>query len=123
MVDNLPTSKQGFVDTLELFRMAKAKYDAARKEVDIRCLAESDIIGMTTSGLAKNLDLLKRVGIKVVLVEEAGEVLGAYNDFVDLTEGNVQLRPFTLAFANWYCCRGSYTDGFASIYRARHSHW
>ena len=48
------------------------------RERDLRCLRQANVIGLTTSGLAKNLDLLRRVGSKVLLCEEAGEVLEAH---------------------------------------------
>ncbi|KAF2647305.1 P-loop containing nucleoside triphosphate hydrolase protein [Lophiostoma macrostomum CBS 122681] len=70
--------RQMLRSALESWRKAKKEHDAARQETDLRCLEEADIIGVTTSGLARNTDLLKRLGIKVVLIEEAGEVLEAH---------------------------------------------
>ena len=49
-----------------------------RSEQDLRCLANADVIGMTTTGLARNLDLVRRSGSKVLVCEEAGEVLEAH---------------------------------------------
>ncbi|KAF1953214.1 P-loop containing nucleoside triphosphate hydrolase protein [Byssothecium circinans] len=100
-IASLPASKQQFLDALKVFWKTKAMFDAARKEVDIRCLAESNIIGMTTSGLARNLDMLKLVGVKVVLVEEAGEVLEAHTltallpsvEHAILIGDHLQLKP------------------------------
>ena len=48
------------------------------KERDLRCLQQADIIGVTTSGLARNLELLQRLSSKVLVCEEAGEVLEAH---------------------------------------------
>ncbi|KAL1905906.1 hypothetical protein Sste5344_008293 [Sporothrix stenoceras] len=57
---------------------AKKTFDKARKEVDLRCLKMANIVGMTTTGLAKNHDLLRHLNSKVLLCEEAGEVLEAH---------------------------------------------
>ncbi|KXJ96514.1 hypothetical protein Micbo1qcDRAFT_113696 [Microdochium bolleyi] len=48
------------------------------RDVDLRCLGQADIIGITTTGLARNISLLQRLRSKVVLCEEAGEVLEAH---------------------------------------------
>lgn len=53
----------------------KPQLDDIRDEVRLRCLNEADIIGLTTTGLARNLNMLRRLQSKVVLCEEAGEVL------------------------------------------------
>ncbi|KAI1335495.1 hypothetical protein F5Y15DRAFT_409082 [Xylariaceae sp. FL0016] len=52
--------------------------DKVREEVDLRCLKGADIIGVTTTGLARHLDLFGKLGSKVMLCEEAGEVLEAH---------------------------------------------
>lgn len=36
-----------------------------------------EVIGMTITGCAKNWDMLKKLGIKIVICEEAGEVMEA----------------------------------------------
>ncbi|KAI1806387.1 hypothetical protein F4811DRAFT_560463 [Daldinia bambusicola] len=48
------------------------------RDVDLRCLHASDVVGVTTTGLAKNLHLLQKLRCKVMLCEEAGEVLEAH---------------------------------------------
>jgi hypothetical protein len=71
------------------------------RERDLRCLRQANIIGLTTSGLARNQDLLQRVGSKVLLCEEAGEVLEAHIltaflptlEHVILIGDHQQLRP------------------------------
>ncbi|KAF2275492.1 uncharacterized protein EI97DRAFT_475520 [Westerdykella ornata] len=60
-----------FISALESYQNSREMYDAANQEVDLRCLYEADIIGVTTSGLARHFDLLKRLPIKILLVEEA----------------------------------------------------
>ena len=47
-------------------------------EVDRRVLETADVIGVTTSGLAKRISVLRHVNAKVVVCEEAGEVLEAH---------------------------------------------
>ncbi|KAF2187214.1 hypothetical protein K469DRAFT_686386 [Zopfia rhizophila CBS 207.26] len=44
-------------------------------EVDRRVLQDADVIGITTTGLAKRISTLQRVRCKVVICEEAGEVM------------------------------------------------
>lgn len=52
--------------------------DRVGGDVKLRCLQEADVIGVTTTGLAKNTGLLRRLRSKVMLCEEAGEVLEAH---------------------------------------------
>ncbi|KAL9107643.1 MAG: hypothetical protein Q9227_007450 [Pyrenula ochraceoflavens] len=49
-----------------------------RQESDLRCLTQASVIGLTTSGLARNLNFLRRLKSKVLICEEAGEVLEAH---------------------------------------------
>lgn len=60
------------------YNEAKSRLDKYHQEQNIRCLREADVIGVTTTGLARNIDNLSRVGAKVVVCEEAGEVLEAH---------------------------------------------
>ncbi|KAN0075671.1 hypothetical protein V8E54_006941 [Elaphomyces granulatus] len=79
----------------------KLEFDSIRDELDLRCLRKADVIGVTTTGLARNLNLLRRVRSKVVLCEEAGEVLEAHIltsllpsvEHVILIGDHLQLRP------------------------------
>ncbi|RYP08153.1 hypothetical protein DL764_002060 [Monosporascus ibericus] len=45
------------------------------EEINRRVLQNADVIGLTTSGLAKNISTLQHVRSKVVICEEAGEVM------------------------------------------------
>lgn len=47
-------------------------------EADRRVLSGADVIGVTTSGLAKRISVLKHVSSKVIICEEAGEVMGPH---------------------------------------------
>jgi AAA domain-containing protein len=72
-----------------------------KHEEQLRCLREADIIGVTSSGLARNLSLLKHVKSKVVVIEEAGELLEAHTltsflphvEHAILIGDDLQLRP------------------------------
>ncbi|KAF1995359.1 P-loop containing nucleoside triphosphate hydrolase protein [Amniculicola lignicola CBS 123094] len=69
---------QTFLLAMKDYRTAKKEDNNAKGEVDMRCLEEADVVAITTSGLARNLRLLKRLPIKALLIEEAGEVLEAH---------------------------------------------
>ncbi len=79
----------------------KSALDKCHSELDLRCLREAHIIGVTTFGLARNIELLQRVGAKVMLCEEAGEVLEAHTltaflsgvEHAILIGDHEQLRP------------------------------
>ncbi|KAL3467220.1 hypothetical protein BJX64DRAFT_192492 [Aspergillus heterothallicus] len=47
-------------------------------EVDRRALENTDVIGVTTSGLARRISVLRHIDCRVVICEEAGEVLEAH---------------------------------------------
>lgn len=49
--------------------------DNVHAEASRRILQEADVIGLTTSGLAGRISLLKNVACKVITCEEAGEIL------------------------------------------------
>lgn len=72
-----------------------------KSELDLRCLLAANIIGVTTTGLARNLELLRRVRSKALLCEEAGEVLEGHLltaflpsiEHAILIGDHLQLRP------------------------------
>ncbi|KEF56837.1 uncharacterized protein A1O9_07027 [Exophiala aquamarina CBS 119918] len=77
-------------------------------EVDRRALQSADVIGITTTGLAKRISTLKRVRSKVVICEEAGEVMEAHmlsallptvEHFIQIGD-HEQLRPQINNFIN-----------------------
>lgn len=57
---------------------ARDRRNQVRQEVRLRCLQQANIVGVTTTGLARELHLLRKLRTKVVLCEEAGEVLEAH---------------------------------------------
>ncbi|TRX91630.1 hypothetical protein FHL15_007412 [Xylaria flabelliformis] len=71
------------------------------QEIDLRCLSTANVVGVTTTGLARNIDLLRRLRCKVLICEEAGEVLEAHNltallpsiEHCVLIGDQLQLRP------------------------------
>jgi hypothetical protein len=86
---------------LSSYHATKAEDDNVRDELHLRCLRDADVIGVTTSGLARNLNMLRRIRSKVVICEEAGEVLEAHLltallpsvEHAILIGDHLQLRP------------------------------
>lgn len=73
--------EEEFDRTYESIKQAQNDQDSIHdihQEVDRRVLQKTDVIGITTTGLAKNVALLKRLDCKVIICEEAGEVLEAH---------------------------------------------
>jgi len=67
-IDEIVVRAQGYQDELE-------KLDAVRSERYRRLLERVDVIGLTTTGLARYAPLLDRIESKTLICEEAGEVL------------------------------------------------
>ena len=67
---------------LDSYNDAKAALEKCNREINLRCLLEAQIVGCTTTGLARNLDVLRRVRTKVVVVEEAGKSIS--NAFISV---------------------------------------
>jgi hypothetical protein len=93
--------------TDQLFELVKNAQDLhehldnIHDEVDRRVLQDADIIGVTTTGLAKRISVLQHVHCKVIICEEAGEVmephmisalLPSVEHFVQIGD-HQQLRP------------------------------
>ena len=89
------------IHALDSYYGSKSALDNCHRELDLRCLREAHIIGVTTSGLARNIELLQRVRAKVMLCEEAGEVLESHTltaflpgvEHAILIGDHEQLRP------------------------------
>lgn len=72
-----------------------------RGDVDLRCLQEANVVGVTTTGLARQLETLRKLRCKVLVCEEAGEVLEAHIltallpsvEHAILIGDHLQLRP------------------------------
>ncbi|KAK0530110.1 hypothetical protein OC835_004123, partial [Tilletia horrida] len=65
-------------DTCQKLEDARKKVQEHRNEERLAIMNGCDIIGATTNGAAKAVDLLKLIKPKVLLVEEAGQVLEAH---------------------------------------------
>ena len=62
-------------ESVKEFNNLIEKLTMVREDVDLRTLETADVIGVTTTGLARRISLLQHVRCKVVICEEAGEVL------------------------------------------------
>ncbi|KAL8952306.1 MAG: hypothetical protein Q9222_001758 [Ikaeria aurantiellina] len=88
-------------DALGPYKEVREELDKYFKEQQLRALSEAHVIGVTTSGLARNLDVLRRLRSKVLVCEEAGEVLEAHTltallpsiEHAILIGDHEQLRP------------------------------
>ena len=86
---------------IENYIESKEELRQCRRDLDLRCLEEAYVVGLTTSGLARNIDLLRRLIPKVVIYEEAGEILEAHTltallpsvEHAILIGDHEQLRP------------------------------
>ncbi|KAI1674825.1 AAA-12 multi-domain protein [Pyrenophora tritici-repentis] len=78
----------------ELYEIAKGAMKTQRELINIheelnrRVLEEADVIGVTTSGLAKRISVLQQVKCKVIICEEAGEVMEPH--MLSATLGDVE---------------------------------
>ena len=86
---------------LEQYTEIEGGLQACNQEIELRCLRQAHIVGVTTSGLAQKLDLLRRLKPKVLVCEEAGEILEAHTltaflpsiEHAILIGDHEQLRP------------------------------
>jgi hypothetical protein len=93
--------RRSLLANLEAYETAKIQLDRIRAEVNLRVLNKADIIGVTTSGLARNLALLRKLESKVLIKEEAGEIMEAHSltamlpsiEHMILIGDHQQLRP------------------------------
>lgn len=101
MTENRRNLQEKASDILERQRWTKIQFDNVCDEINLRCLRHAHVIGVTTSGLARNLNMLRRLRSKVVLCEEAGEVQEAHLltallpsvEHAVLIGDHMQLRP------------------------------
>ncbi|KAL8883396.1 MAG: hypothetical protein Q9192_007191, partial [Flavoplaca navasiana] len=86
---------------LESYTETRDELDKYYQEQQRRALSEAYIVGVTTSGLAKNLAVLRHLRSKVMVCEEAGEVMEAHTltallpsvEHAILIGDHQQLRP------------------------------
>ncbi|XP_067656401.1 NFX1-type zinc finger-containing protein 1-like [Haliotis asinina] len=96
-------------DKLCQFKEMVTEYENAKRKIDVDILKEAKVVGMTTTGAAKNYDLLELVKPRIVIIEEAAEVLESHTvtsihlgcEHLILIGDHQQLRPnpnvYTLA--------------------------
>ncbi|KAL1383418.1 helicase [Phyllosticta capitalensis] len=95
------TTTDEFVASVQRFTDDQRKSQKYRMETDLRCLQQAHVVGVTTSGMARNMELLRRVGNKVLVCEEAGQVLESHLltallpsvEHAILIGDHLQLRP------------------------------
>lgn len=98
---------------MEQFKKDQEQLQLTYHERDLRCLHGAQVIGVTTTGLAGHATLLRKLVAKVMLCEEAGEVLEAHTlmailpsvEHAILIGDHQQLRPhisnFSLSLESW----------------------
>ncbi|CAG8027151.1 unnamed protein product [Penicillium salamii] len=52
--------------------------NTVHEEVNRRALVQADVVGITTTSLARHIETLRRIGAKVIICEEAAEVMEAH---------------------------------------------
>ena len=99
----LLSTREKLQEALKEGKSEEEKYEEKRKLAMIRCLREADLIGLTTTMAAKQNRLLSEVDAKILIVEEAAEVLeghvvaslSKHTQHVILIGDHKQLRPKT----------------------------
>ncbi|KAK7987144.1 hypothetical protein PG988_002132 [Apiospora saccharicola] len=100
--DRIELLHQNIVETESM----RNQINTVHNEVKRRTLATADVIGITTTGMARDVSLLRGLRSKVILCEEAGEVLEAHvvsallpsvEHFIQIGD-HQQLRP---TINNW----------------------
>lgn len=77
--DSDPSIKAEWADRYQRYQRLYNKYYETNMIEDIQLIEKADIIGITTTGAAKNFRLLKMlVNCKIALIEEAGQVLESH---------------------------------------------
>ncbi|KAJ4381449.1 hypothetical protein N0V85_008665 [Neurospora sp. IMI 360204] len=62
-------------ESIDDARKYRQRIDSIYADVNRRAVMKADVVGVTTTGLARNIDMLRRVGSKVIMCEEAAEVM------------------------------------------------
>lgn len=70
--------RERLIDYEEEYGMICQQFNETYKEKYRQALSQADVVGMTTTGAAKHFDILQTVKPKIVIVEEAAEVLEAH---------------------------------------------
>ena len=99
----LLSTKDTLEESLKAGKEGEERYKEKRKLAMIRCLREADVIGLTTTMAAKENRLLSEMDGKILIVEEAAEILESHvvsslshkTQQVILIGDHKQLRPKT----------------------------
>ncbi|KIW23323.1 uncharacterized protein PV07_11531 [Cladophialophora immunda] len=78
LAESKKAAQAALLTALAEYKEHKEQFDQVRAGVDLRCLQQAKIIGVTTTGLARISPLLRKLNSKVLVCEEAGEVLEAH---------------------------------------------
>ncbi|KAK3984517.1 hypothetical protein QBC44DRAFT_336811 [Cladorrhinum sp. PSN332] len=80
-------------DLLEEAKKPQRAIDGIHANVNIQALSRADVVGITTTGLARNIDMLRCLGSKVIIAEEAAEVQEPHilNALIPGTEHFIQI--------------------------------
>ena len=70
--------KEGLQTELQRRERCQAHYEKERELIMVQYLRQADVIGLTTTGAAKYNSVLSQVAAKIVIIEEAAEVLEAH---------------------------------------------
>ena len=70
--------KQRVADYVEAYSHACEKYHEAQNELNCAVLGDAHIVGMTTTGTAKYHNILQEIKPKIIIIEEAAEVLESH---------------------------------------------
>ncbi|KAJ5123521.1 hypothetical protein N7448_009618 [Penicillium atrosanguineum] len=62
-------------EALDRAAKLRGEINAVHEEINRRALIQADVVGITTTGLARNIETLRRIGTKVIICEEAAEVM------------------------------------------------
>ncbi|KAK3317593.1 hypothetical protein B0T19DRAFT_294577 [Cercophora scortea] len=62
-------------DYVEEASSLRSTIDSVHADTNLRALLQADIIGVTTTGLARNMDMLRLIKPKVMVCEEAAEIM------------------------------------------------
>lgn len=75
-VREIHTMKAGeLLEVISNATTSQTELDSVSREVSRRILQDADVIGMTTSGLAHQISLIRAIESKVLICEEAAEIL------------------------------------------------
>ena len=75
---NLQRCKQKVACHVETYASACEEYQKARTELDYAVIRKTHVVGMTTTGASKYHAILQKLHPKIIIVEEAAEVLESH---------------------------------------------